>query len=192
MAHDLLIKPGVVLVGTTRRDASAWISGAEPLIMDGELWLSMMPDSAKARDLGRDPRILVHSIVTNPSPEAEIMVRGTVRAETAQQVQRRYAAAVRAQLGWRPVPGQFTLFAVDMDDVAFIGHDAGSNAQHVARWPAGEEYLRPSLTPTSLGPRQPVRRFLSMAARHDCAIAVYVVALYGLCAYGSRANVEAV
>ena len=29
---------------------------------------------------------------------------------------------------------------------------SGSNAQHVARWPAGEEYLRPSLTPTSPGP----------------------------------------
>jgi hypothetical protein len=160
-AHDQLIKPGVVLAGTTRRDGSARISGVEPLIMDGELWLSMMPASAKARDLCRDPRILLHSIVTSPCPQAEIMMRGTVRAETGDQAQRRYAAAVQAHLGWQPVPGEFALFAVDIDDVAYIGHDAVSNAQHVARWPAGQEYLRPSLTPTTLGPPEPVRRLLA-------------------------------
>ena len=48
VAHDQLIKPGVVLAGTIRRYGSARISGVEPLIMDGELWLSMMPASAKA------------------------------------------------------------------------------------------------------------------------------------------------
>ena len=37
VAHDLLIRPGVLLVGTTRRDGSARISGAEPLLMDGQL-----------------------------------------------------------------------------------------------------------------------------------------------------------
>ena len=36
--------------------------------MDGELWLSMMPASTKARDLYRDPRILLHSIITVPPP----------------------------------------------------------------------------------------------------------------------------
>jgi hypothetical protein len=35
-AHDQLVKPGVVLAGTTRRDGSARISGVEPLIMDGD------------------------------------------------------------------------------------------------------------------------------------------------------------
>jgi hypothetical protein len=53
------------------------------------------------------------------------------------------------------------LFAVDISDVTYIGHDADSNAQHVARWPAGEEYLRPSLTPTTLGSPKPVRRLLA-------------------------------
>jgi hypothetical protein len=79
------------LAGTIRRDASARVSGVEPLIMDGELWLSMMPASAKAHDLYRDPRTPVHSIVASPSSQAEIMMRGTVRAETDADVQRRYA-----------------------------------------------------------------------------------------------------
>ena len=165
-AEDQLIKPGVLLIGTIRRDGSARISGVEPLIMDGDLWLSMMPSSVKARDLHRDPRILLHSIVTSPAPMAEIMMRGTARSETGHDGQRRYCAAAEARLGWRPVPGEFTLFAVDITEVTYIGHDAGSNAQHVARWPAGQEYLRPSLTPTSLGPPEPVRRLL---ARHDPA-----------------------
>src|ERR1700733_1730559 len=112
VAHDQLIRPGVLLAGTIRRDGAARISGVEPLIMDGELWLSMMPASTKARDLNRDPRILLHSIVTDPGPEAEIMVRGTVRAETAREAHERYAAAAGAHLGWRPVPGEFALFAV--------------------------------------------------------------------------------
>src|ERR1700728_4186360 len=100
VAEDQLIKPGVLLIGTTRRDGSARISGVEPLIMDGDLWLSMMPASAKARDLHRDPRILLHSIITNPAPQAEIMIRGTARTETAHDRQRRYAAAAEAHLCW--------------------------------------------------------------------------------------------
>ena len=160
VAEDQLITPGVLLIGTTRRDGSARISGVEPLIMDGDLWLSMMPASAKSRDLHRDPRILLHSIITNPAPQAEIMMRGTVRTETAHDQQRRYSAAAEAGLGWRPVPGEFTLFAVDITEVAYIGHDTATNAQHVARWPAGEEYLRPALTPTSLGSPEPVQRLL--------------------------------
>jgi len=161
VARDQLITPGVVLAGTTRRDGSARISGLEPLIMEGELWLSMMPGSAKAQDLARDPRLVVHSIVTSPAPTAEIMVRGVARAETDGGRQQRYAVAVRDSLGWEPVPGEFALFAVDIQDVTYIGHDPGSTAQHVARWPAGEEYLRPALTPTTLGPRTPLRRLLA-------------------------------
>ena len=60
VVFDTLIKPGVLMAGTIRRDGSPRISGVEPLVMDGDLWLSMMSASAKARDLGRDPRILLH------------------------------------------------------------------------------------------------------------------------------------
>ena len=34
--------------------------------MEGELWLSMMPGSAKVADLDRDPRLQVHSIISGP------------------------------------------------------------------------------------------------------------------------------
>ena len=161
VATERLIGPRVLLVGTTRRDGSARISGVEPLVMDGDLWLSMMRGSAKGRDLARDRRIVLHSVVTGPEAGTEIKLRGTVRTETSQDIQQRYADKAAAELGWRPVPGQFSLFAVDVADVTYIGYDEATGAQHVARWPAGEEYLCPAITPTSLGPPQPVRRVLS-------------------------------
>jgi hypothetical protein len=45
------------------------------------------------------------------------------------------------------VVGEFTLFAVDINDVTYIGYDADTSGQHVARWPAGLEYVRPSVSP---------------------------------------------
>lgn len=159
-AAEKLIKPGVLLAGTIRRDGQARISGVEPLIMEGELWLSMLPDSAKARDLSRDPRIVLNSIITTPAPDAELKVRGSARLEASRAVQQDYAAAAAAELGWQPVVGQFTLFIVDIDDVTYIGSDPETGAQHVAQWPPGTEYLRAQITPTSLAPPQEVRRLL--------------------------------
>ena len=82
VADRLLIEPGVLLAGTIRRDGTARISGVEPLVLDGDLWLSMMSGSAKGRDLGRDPRVVLNSVITSPSPPAEIKVRGTAHAVT--------------------------------------------------------------------------------------------------------------
>jgi Pyridoxamine 5'-phosphate oxidase len=65
LAQQRLISPGVVLVATIRRDGTPRLSPVEPYVLDGELWLSMMWQSAKARDLLRDPRILVHSAISS-------------------------------------------------------------------------------------------------------------------------------
>jgi hypothetical protein len=163
VAHERLIKPGVVLIGTTRRDGSARISGVEPLIMEDELWLSMMHGSAKVADLDRDPRIQVHSIISGPEAAIEIKLRGTARREHDRKVQERYASKVRAELPWDPVVGDFALFAVDIDDVTYVGFTEGSGDQHVARWPGGQEFVRPATSPTRLGPPRPVRQVLSPA-----------------------------
>jgi hypothetical protein len=162
VAHEALIEPGVLLIGTIRRDGSTRISGVEPLIMDGLLWVSMLQDSMKAGDLRRDSRITLNSIVTSPDPITEIKVRGTVRRESDRAVHDRFAATVAATLGWQPVVGRFTLFAIGIDDVTYIGYDAETRGQQVARWPADIEYIRQATTPTSLGPPRPVRRVLAI------------------------------
>ncbi|MGI8416766.1 MAG: hypothetical protein ACR2P2_11305 [Nakamurella sp.] len=158
IAQQKLIGPGVLLMGTTRRDGSARISGVEPLVMDGDLWLSMMQRSTKALDLRRDPRIVLHSTVTGPEAGAEILVRGTAKRESNSDVQQRYAQLAATELGWQPVVGQFMLVVIAIDEVTYIDYDPDTGGQHVAIWPTGLEYLRPSITPTSLGPPQPVQR----------------------------------
>ena len=156
-----LVEPGVVLVGTIRRDGSPRISPVEPLIMDGDLWLSMLWQSTKAADLLRDPRILVHSIVTgrNGGP-GEFKVRGTARAESDPAMQRRYADTVTASLGWNPQPGRFHLFAVDIGQVSFLSYDDATGDQHTAMWPPAREFIRRGTSATSVGDPEPVRDLL--------------------------------
>jgi hypothetical protein len=157
LAKERLIAPGVVLVGTTRRDGTSRISPVEPYLLDGDLWLAMMWQSAKARDLLRDPRILVHSVITTrDGTEGEVKVRGTVRDEPDLAVQRRYAAAVAADLGWNPEPGRFHLFAVDIEQVTYVAYaEDDSGDQHVAIWPPGREFIRRATSATSVGEPEP-------------------------------------
>jgi Pyridoxamine 5'-phosphate oxidase len=151
-----LLGPGVVLVVTIRRDGTPRLSPVEPLVLDGELWLSMMPASYKVRDLDRDPRVLVHSVITGrDGAEGEYKVRGTVRAEHDPEVQRRYAEAVAQTLGWAPVPGRFRLFAVRIGDVTLVHYDEATGDQFVTRWPDGGEFVRRGTSATTVGPPEP-------------------------------------
>jgi hypothetical protein len=54
------------LLGTLRADGSPRLSGIEVTFRDGEVWLGMMPDSRKAFDLRRDPRLALHSATVDP------------------------------------------------------------------------------------------------------------------------------
>lgn len=147
-----LLAAGVVLVATIRRDGSPRLSAVEPFVLDGELWLSMLLGSTKAQDLLRDPRLLVHSVITGrDGGEGEYKLRGTAQPRADPELQRRYAVAVAENLGWRPVPGEFHLFAVDIDDVTFIRYDDATGDQFVTRWPHGGEYVRRGTSATTLG-----------------------------------------
>src|SRR6266576_5277939 len=73
-------KAGLSLVGTLRADGSPRISPVEPQFADGELMLGMMWQSRKARDLLRDPRVVVHSVVANKDgSEGDFKAYGRVR-----------------------------------------------------------------------------------------------------------------
>jgi Pyridoxamine 5'-phosphate oxidase len=162
LGRQRLLQPGVVLVGTIRRDGSPRLSPVEPYLLDGDLWLCLLWQSAKAADLLRDPRVLVHSIVTGrDGAEGEFKVRGTARAEHDPGIQRRYSQAVTADLGWSPTPGLFHLFAVGIDDVTFIRYDDATGDQHVARWPPAREFIRRGDSGTSLRDPEPVRDIIA-------------------------------
>jgi hypothetical protein len=160
VGRERLLKPGVVLTATIRRDGTPRLSAAEPLLLDGELWLAMMPTSRKAQDLDRDPRLLVHSVITTrDGGEGEFKVRGTAKDEPDLRRQQRFADAAAEALGWRAIPGQFRLFAVRIDDVSFIRYDDATGDQFVALWPPRREFVRRGTSATTLGPPEP-RQFL--------------------------------
>jgi hypothetical protein len=155
LGRERLLDRGVVLVATIRADGTPRLSPVEPFILNGALWLSMLWGSTKAADLQRDPRILVHSVITSrDGGEGEFKIRGRARAEHDVSIQRRYAAAVAAALGWNPEPGRFHLFAVDIEQVTFIRYDDATGDQYVAMWPPPREFIRRGTSPTSLGDRE--------------------------------------
>jgi Pyridoxamine 5'-phosphate oxidase len=153
--HDRLLGPGVLLVATIRLDGTPRLSPVEPLVLDGDLWLSMMWQSRKATDLLRDDRILVHSITTTrEGGEGELKVRGSAQSINDPTLRRRYCDAV-AVLGWRPEEPYFHLFRIDIADVTLVRY-APTGDQYVARWPAGTEFVRRETSPTSVGHAEPV------------------------------------
>src|SRR5262245_22191747 len=159
VASERLIAPGVLLVVSVRRDGTPRLSPVEPFLLDGDLWLSMMWQSRKSTDLGRDPRVLVHSIVTRPAePEPEIKLRGQALAVDDLQLRRRYCEHV-AVLGWRPVEPYFHLFRIDIVEVSYVRY-APNGDQHAARWPADVEFVRRATSPTSVGSPEPIRQLL--------------------------------
>ena len=148
IAHDRLVGPGVLLVATIRRDGTPRLSPVEPFVLDGDLWLSMLLGSLKAADLLRDPRVLVHSIVTGPDGgEGEIKLRGSAVEVPDDARQRRYADAVAAVLPWTPEVGRFHLFRVEVADVTYVRYDNASGDQYLVRWPAGTETVAPERVP---------------------------------------------
>jgi hypothetical protein len=156
IAHGRLIDPGVLLVVTVRQDGTPRLSPVEPFVLDGDLWLSMMLGSLKAADLQRDPRVLVHSIVTGPDGgEGELKLRGSTEEVRDEPRQLRYAEAVAAALPWAPQVGRFHLFRVEVEDVTYVRYDNASGDQYLVRWPAGTETVRRGTSATTVGDPEP-------------------------------------
>jgi hypothetical protein len=66
------------VLGTLRADGSPRLSGIEVTFRDGELWLGMMPNSRKAFDLRRDPRLALHSPTVDPDlAEGDARITGS-------------------------------------------------------------------------------------------------------------------
>lgn len=72
--------PGLVMLATLRRDGSPRISGLEIVFHDDRLWLAMMPDSAKGRDLRRDGRFALHNATVDKEvSQGDVKVNGVAR-----------------------------------------------------------------------------------------------------------------
>ena len=63
-------------LATIRRHGSPRISGIEATFADGELWLGMMPNSLKALDLLRDPRLALHTATVDTELGGQAIAAG--------------------------------------------------------------------------------------------------------------------
>jgi hypothetical protein len=121
----------LALVGTLRVDGSPRISPVAPYLALGHLLLGMEWPTSKARDLLRDDRCVVHSVVSDPDgADGEFKLYG--RALLVED-----EAIVREPTGawWRDRrPGSYRVFTIDIDSAAFIGWDIEADQMHMMRW----------------------------------------------------------
>jgi Pyridoxamine 5'-phosphate oxidase len=81
LGRERLERAGVALLGTIRKDGSPRISPIEPFFAGGHLLLGLLPNSLKARDLRRDPRCVLHSVIAAANAgESEFKLYGTLEA----------------------------------------------------------------------------------------------------------------
>jgi hypothetical protein len=121
LGEERLRSRELCLVGTLRRNGYPRISPVEPEFVDGELMLGMMWRSPKALDLMRDPRCVVHSVVSDrEGTEGDFKLYG--RAVDVQEPDRRtrYRETVKARLDWAPDEPNYHLFAIDVESAGFV------------------------------------------------------------------------
>jgi hypothetical protein len=134
IADARLEADGLVLVGTLRANGWPRISPVEPLVVDGDLLLGMMWRSRKAVDLLRDPRCVVHSIVSDKAgTEGDVKVYGRALPVEDPLRRERYCAALEEAIGWRP-EGDFHLFSIDVTEVGYFVASGGEH--HSRTWSA--------------------------------------------------------
>jgi hypothetical protein len=132
LGKERFARAGIVLVGTIRKDGTPRISPVEYYEVEGHLMLGMMWQSFKARDLFRDPRCLVHSVVTSRAgDEGEFKLRGRAVPIEDPALREAYGDATEAEIGWRPT-GDFHLFSLDIAEAAFVIYE--EDEQRTTRW----------------------------------------------------------
>ena len=120
----------LALLGTLRRDGSPRISPIEPYFAQGQLLVGAMAWSAKAADLRRDPRYVLHSVVTGPDGgEGELKLYGSA-GEAGQDLRGEAAHAWWLTLA----PEKAVVFTLHIGQAAFVDWDTKQGLMTVHRW----------------------------------------------------------
>jgi hypothetical protein len=109
------------LLGTLRKNGYPRISPVEPEFVDGELMLGLMWQSPKALDLLRDPRCVVHSVVSDRAgTEGDFKLYGRAVPIDDPQVRARYRETIKARIDWEPEEPNYHLLAIDVESAGFV------------------------------------------------------------------------
>lgn len=125
---------GLGLLATLRSDGSPRISGIEPLIAAGELWLGMMPRSTKSLDLRRDPRLALHNATIDKDVvEGDVKLNGRAVAVDDDEMAT-FLRELEARTGYDATGAD--VYRVELTDVSSI-QPAGDHL-NIRSWRPGE------------------------------------------------------
>jgi Pyridoxamine 5'-phosphate oxidase len=130
------------MMATLRKDGSPRLSGIEVTLADGQLWLGMMPESRKALDLRRDPRLALHSAsVDSEMPDGDAKIAGRAIEHTGDDTKTEFANTL-GEAGQDMPEGPFHLFSVDIREAVLIR--IGDPADHlvIETWREGRGLTR--------------------------------------------------
>jgi hypothetical protein len=131
LGRERLERAGIALLATLREDGSPRINPVEPHIVEGQLVFAAMARTTKARDLSRDPRCFLHSVVSDPEgSEGELKLSG--RAEERHDPELRERPLEAWWVG-RPSK-QARLFSLVIERAAFVSWDTARGVMIARRW----------------------------------------------------------
>jgi hypothetical protein len=108
------------VLATVRADGSPRVSGVEANFVQGDLWLGMMDQSRKAKDLQRDPRLALHSTTADPDmADGDAKIAGRA-VEVDDPARKHELIAAQGNAPEEGSPEPFHLFRVDVAEVVVI------------------------------------------------------------------------
>jgi Pyridoxamine 5'-phosphate oxidase len=128
----------VAMLGTLRPDGSPRISPVEPCLTGGQLLIGAMAWSRKAADLRRDPRYVLHSVVTGADTgEGELKLHGSAVPAGPREL----TAADAAWWSGQP-PDLAAVFTLRIATAIFVEWDLEQAMMTVHRWAPQDGYHR--------------------------------------------------
>lgn len=128
------------ILATLRPDGAPRVSGTEATFFRDDVWLGSMPDSAKGRDLRRDPRFALHAApIDTALTIGDAKLSGRALLETDPETSQAFARQVGREDGdlggdlFRLDLSEATLTRVDGDLLHVDTWHPGKGVRHVAR-----------------------------------------------------------
>jgi hypothetical protein len=91
LGQRILRNYGIAYLGTVRPDGGPRVHPVSPVVVGDHMYLGMMPDTPKRRDLDRDPRCVVHTL---PGPmDSEVCISARARRISDDEVDKLIATA---------------------------------------------------------------------------------------------------
>jgi hypothetical protein len=144
MAERRLVATGLMMLATLRRDGFPRISPVEPVVAgdrlvlhDDRLWLAMMVDSTKSRDLRRDGRCALHTATADKQvSEGDVKLWGIATVVTDPDTLARFSNDIFESVGYRFEVGSFDAFDVDLMGASSVS--VADDVMYVKTWKPGK------------------------------------------------------